>query len=193
MTNRRRNPYSGHPILGKRPNCPLTNEEVHQRLVALCEYHGIADPENDPMALAKLAFCLAKHHVPGMQPTRPGGRPPKRTISDMTFALMQFCGFQRETGECDSVVIKKMAEDDLWREWGFGNTVRKRNDTLRYIMQRVNEADIAPKIDREISNYMAAFAEILKSDEEARKRVQKKLGPNSKEWASLEAMLSRAQ
>ena len=161
MTKRPPNHYARNPLLGTRPKRSLKNDEIQERLLALCVHHGIAQPLDDPMALAKLAYCLAITHVPGFRPQRRRGRPIERSASDMYWAMLDFCRLKRELRlDTDHAVIRHMARDPYYIEIGFGSDPKGVRETLRYMLQRAREPDFAKQMLDEGEKFMAALIEV---------------------------------
>jgi len=85
MSNRQRNPYQDHPVLGKHPDRELTNNEIVKLFSELFKYYGIRDPIDEDVydALSKLALNLAMEFVPAFQPKKKRGPKRQWLVSEM--------------------------------------------------------------------------------------------------------------
>ncbi len=184
------NPYEGNPLLGQRPNRRFTSEEVRERYVAVFQHYGISDPENDPKAIYKLVNLLLMAHVPGFQPKPPGGRPKKRTLSDVAAFVIELIQHQRKFGIAPrQTTSKEMSKDPWWAKNEFGNTKKDVLQAMRYEAQELKKPEKRVPIERELEMMgLVYFDELSKSPEEQRK-LRDRLGEDSPEWRDVEVIL----
>ncbi len=158
MSKGPKNPYKDDPVLGTRPRKPLTREEAVKVIAALFEFHGITEPDKDPLALGKLAICLAHEFVPALRPRKRAGRPLNYSARDIMFAYIEYGWMEKETGwSTTAAIIEKMAEDDIWQDRGFGKTKKEVLQALRYILtDRINQPEITPSVLKEFQELFAA-------------------------------------
>lgn len=186
----RNNPYEENPLLGRRPNQPLTPEALHERFIALCKHHGISDPEHDPEAMAKIAYRLAKTHVPGFQPKRPAGRPKERTPFELAVFLVDFIHTQIESGIAPvQTALKQMSKDPWWVQDGFDNTKKDVLQAMRHEMQELRKPGAFEQVISEINTMSVSFFEWLKKNPEEQRSMRDKLGEDFPAWRKIEGLL----
>jgi hypothetical protein len=187
---KRDNPYQGNPLLGQRPNRRLTSEEVRERYIAVFQHYGISDPENDPKAIYKLVNLLLVTHVPGFQPKPSGGRPKKRTPSDVAAFVIELIQNQRKFGNAPlQTTLKEMSKDPWWAKNGFGDTKKDVLQAMRYEARELGKPEKRIPIERALDMMaLVHFEELSKSPEEQSK-LRDRLGEDSPEWRDVEVIL----
>ena len=123
MSNRRRNPYRDHPVLGKHPDQELTNNKTVELFSELFKFYGIRDPikhdEDGYDAFSELAVNLAMEFVPAFQPKKKRGPKRQWSVSEMIAVRDQV---NRMKSQLPSLkhdeIFKKMSALENYKDMG---------------------------------------------------------------------------
>ena len=170
-------PYKGNSLLDKRPDRPLTAEELQERILALLEHYGINEPKDDPKTADKLALSLAEAHVPGLQPIRKRGRPKRRTPVDVAAFLFDFIHAQVQSGTAPrQTTLKQMSKDPWWVENGFESSKEGVLQAMRHEMQELMKPGAFREAINGINALSLEYFEWLRKNPEEQRDIRDKLG-----------------
>jgi predicted Fe-S protein YdhL (DUF1289 family) len=180
------NPYKENPILNRRPNQPLNDEQEHEAFAELYKCFSIS--EHDQNAQQKLLRSLLKTHVPIFRPKGPSGRRKVRTPLRMAILLLEF-GEAQEKFAVDAVLstLKLMSADPWWVENGFYS---KRNilQAMRHDMRELDKSVVRERVEYECYRILLELVNWIKKTPEVQRAIledEREDDPDSRYWADL--------